>query len=151
MTGPIVLEFDVDASPEHAFEVWTRHCGTWWPPSHSMSGRDDFEVVFEPFVGGRVFEQSADGTEYEWGEVTVWDPPERLEYLWHIFLDREKATKVSVTFAQSGDGSVVKLENSGFDVFGEGAGDRRERVGSAWVGITDRYREELGSTGRLSS
>jgi hypothetical protein len=35
------------------------------------------------------------------------------------------------------------LENSGFEVFGDGAGDRMERVGGAWLGITQEYREAI--------
>ena len=42
MTGPgslppLVVEFDVAVSPEHAFDVWTRRTRLWWPPSHTIS------------------------------------------------------------------------------------------------------------------
>lgn len=141
---PIVVEFEVDAPVAHAFEVWTSHCGMWWPPSHSMSQSDDFDVVFEPRVGGRIYERGPDGSEHDWGEITVWDPPNRLEYLWHIFLDPEKATMVSVEFTETDSGSLVRLVNSGFEVFGEGAAERRDRVGGAWESITRRYRETAG-------
>lgn len=143
MTDPILVEFEVDAPKSHAFEVWTRRCGMWWPRSHSMSQSDDFDVVFEPRVGGRIYEITPQGEEHEWGEVTVWDPPNRLEYLWHIFLRRSQATLVRVTFSESGDGSKVTLENSGFEVFDTAADQRRERVGSAWLGITQSYRSAL--------
>lgn len=108
-----------------------------------MSQTEDFDVIFEPFVGGRVYERASDGSEHEWGEVTTWDPPHRVEYLWHIFLEREKATRVTVTFTESQGGSVVRLVNSGFEVLGQAGGERMGRVGSAWVGITDRYQEVL--------
>lgn len=145
--GPIVVEFEVDAPPARAFEVWTDRCGIWWPPSHTMSQSEDFDVVYEPYAGGRIYEKASDGTEYEWGEVTVWEPPNRLEYLWHIFLDRDKATKVSLAFTESGSGSVVKLENSGFEVFAEAAAERKPRVETAWAGITSHYRDVVGSDG----
>ena len=137
---PIVVEFDVDASVERAFQVWTERCAMWWPRSHSMSQADGFAVVFEPHVGGRVYERGADGVEREWGEVTVWDPPHRVEFLWHIFLDRDKATNVSVTFIPGASGTTVRLENSGFEVFGDAAPERTERVGGAWQGIIAEYR-----------
>jgi uncharacterized protein YndB with AHSA1/START domain len=71
--------------------------------------------------------------------VRVWDPPSRLEYLWHIFLDRDKATTVTVTFTPTGTGTRVRLENHGFEVFAD-AEERAKRVGSAWSTITDLYR-----------
>lgn len=140
---PIVVEFDVSAPPEHAFHIWTDRCAMWWPKSHSMSQADGFDVVFEPRVGGRVYERGADGAEYEWGEVSIWDPPHRLEYLWHIFLDRGKATTVSVTFTPTASGTAVRLENSGFEVFGDLAEERAGRVGGAWQSLTAGYRQAV--------
>ena len=105
-----------------------------------MSGQAGFDVVFEPKSGGRIFEIGADGTEHDWGMVEVWDPPARIRYAWHIFLEPDRATTVEVTFAPASDGTVVRLENSGFDVFGEGAEERAGRVGSAWAGITANFR-----------
>jgi uncharacterized protein YndB with AHSA1/START domain len=140
---PIVVEFDVTATVEHAFRMWTDECTLWWPRSHIMSQADGFQVVFEPFAGGRVYESGVDGEEHEWGEVTIWDPPHRVEYWWHIFLDRDKATKVNVTFTASNGATTVRLVNSGFEVFGDGAEDRMDRVGGAWSGITQQYREAI--------
>jgi uncharacterized protein YndB with AHSA1/START domain len=138
---PIVLEFVVGAGVEHVFNTWTERCSLWWPPSHSMSQTDGFDVVFEPFIGGRVYERGADGEEHDWGEITVWDPPHRVEYLWHIFLDRERATKVGLTFTPAEQGTLVRLENTGFGIFGDGAPERIDRVEGAWGGITRQFRE----------
>ena len=140
---PIVIEFEVNASVDHAFEVWTKRCTLWWPRSHTMSDADGFEVVFEPFVGGRVFERGVDNEEYTWGEITAWDPPHRVAYMWHIFLDRHKATSVSVTFTPGDRGTTVRLENGGFEVFGDGASERQGRVGEAWTGIIQHYRDTV--------
>ncbi|HET8739759.1 MAG TPA: SRPBCC domain-containing protein [Acidimicrobiia bacterium] len=146
MTDRIVVEFEVRTPVEHAFEMWTERCALWWPRSHSMSQSDGFEVVFEPFAGGRIHERGADGSEHEWGEVIVWEPPRRLEYWWHIFLDRDRATRVTVTFTPTDDGTTaVRLVNSGFEVFGDAAPDRIERVGGAWHGITQHYRDTLAA------
>jgi uncharacterized protein YndB with AHSA1/START domain len=140
---PIVFEIEVDATEDHAFSTWTERCALWWPRSHSMSQADGFDVFFEPFPGGRVYEKGADGTEHNWGEVIVWEPPQRVEYWWHIFLDRDRATRVTVTFTASGSSTMVRLENSGFEVFGDEAPLRMERVGGAWQRITERYRETV--------
>ena len=110
---PIAVEFEVGATPDHAFTTWTEKCALWWPRSHCMSQAEGFDVVFEPFVGGRIYEKAPDGTEFEWGRVTVWDRPLRLEYLWHIFLEPEKATTVEVTFTESHGGTIVRLASRG--------------------------------------
>lgn len=34
----------------------------------------------------------AEGIEHDWGVVTVWDPPKRLAYLWHLGRNRDEAT-----------------------------------------------------------
>ena len=78
---PLELSFDVACPPEHAFAVWTERISTWWPGDHSVAGG---AVVLEPHVGGRIYERTEDGTEIAWGEVTVWEPPRRLAYLWHL-------------------------------------------------------------------
>jgi hypothetical protein len=140
---PIVVEFEVETAAEHAFEMWTERCGLWWPKSHSMSQAGGFDVVFEPFAGGRIYERGQDGVEHEWGEITVWEPPNRLEYLWHIFIDRDRATRVTVTFTPIDSGTAVRLVNTGFEVFGDAAPDRIERVGGAWHGITERYQDAV--------
>ena len=108
-----------------------------------MCGRSGFDVVFEPRSGGRIYEVGADGTEHEWGEVEIWDPPKRLRYAWHIFLEPSRATTVEVTFEPDVDGTLVRLTNSGFEVFGDGADERAVRVGSAWGGITTEYRRQV--------
>jgi uncharacterized protein YndB with AHSA1/START domain len=140
---PIVIEFELNTSADHAFAMWTERCTLWWPRSHTMSHADGFEVVFEPRVGGRVFERGIEGEEFEWGEVTEWNPPHSLSYLWHIFLERDKATEVSVTFTPVDGGILVRLENNGFEIFGHGARERKGRVADAWTGIVQQYRDSI--------
>lgn len=108
-----------------------------------MSGDEGFDVVFEPEPGGRVYEVGVDGAEYDWGTVHIWKPPHRLRYSWHIFLEPSRATVVDVTFTGTDEGTVVRLENGGFDVFGDGAAERSGRVGSAWATITHEFRQAL--------
>ena len=102
MTAPLRMSFDVACSAGHAFTVWTSGIGTWWPPDHTMTGRAE-AVVLQGGVGGRIYERTADGTEHEWGEVIVWQPPARLAYLWYLGRDRADATEVEIRFLAQGD------------------------------------------------
>lgn len=138
MIEPLVVEFDVDASVAHAFDVWTRKCVTWWPTSHTLSG-DPSAITFEPLAGGRIVETGPDGAEHLWGEVLDWEPPGRLRFRWHLFFDRSEATEVEITFSPRGDGTVVRLEQTGWDNLGLAGRPRRDRTGAAWAAITSRY------------
>src|SRR3954464_14547623 len=95
---PLHLSVDVACDQHHAFSTWTARFGTWWPRGHTVSGERDAVVVLEPGVGGRIFERTTDGREIEWGQVTAWEAPRRLAYLWHIRRDRADATDVEITF-----------------------------------------------------
>jgi hypothetical protein len=145
---PIVVEFEVEVSPAHAFDVWTSRPTLWWPRSHTVTQDPDLVVVFEPFPGGRIYERGPDGSEHEWGEILVWDPPARVGYLWHLFFDRSEATEITVTFTGTGTGSRVKLVQTGFERLGDEVGrDRRTRTSRAWIEVTGRYRSALTGSG----
>lgn len=116
---PIVLEFDVECSPEHAFQMWTLRTALWWPNSHTMTGDSACDIVFGPRVGGRIFERGPEGTEHEWGEIQVWEPPMRIGYRWHLFFDRSEATDVEVSFQPTASGTRVRLVQTGFDRLSE--------------------------------
>ena len=134
----LVVEFEVRAPAEQAFEVWTRRAGLWWPKGHTVSGDPD-SVVFEPRVGGRIVERARDGVEHVWGEVTAWDAPRRVEFLWHLFVDRSQATRVALTFDDLGGSTRVRLEQTGFAALGEAGAARRERTQLSWGVVADAF------------
>jgi hypothetical protein len=141
---PIIVEFDVKASPRHAFEVWTEKPSMWWPRSHTVTRDPGLTVVFEPFPGGRIYERASDGAEHEWGEVLIWDPPARIAYLWHLFFDRSEATEITVTFTEVESGARVRLIQSGFEkVDAHDAPERRRRTNHAWLELTELYRQAV--------
>jgi hypothetical protein len=141
---PIMIEFEVDASPDHAFEVWTTMPSIWWPRSHTITQDPELTIFFEPFAGGRIYERGSDGSEHEWGEVVVWEPPARIDYLWHLFFDRSEATEITVTFTPEGEGSRVRLVQTGFERLGDAVGpDRRRRTSHAWLEVTGHFRRSL--------
>jgi hypothetical protein len=141
---PIVVEFEVMTSPQHAFDVWTSRPSMWWPRSHTVTQDPDLTVVFEGFAGGRIYERGSDGSEHEWGEILVWEPPLRVDYLWHLFFERSEATEISVTFTETDNGSRVRLVQTGFEKLGDEIGaERRRRTDHAWLEVTGFYRSAL--------
>ena len=123
-----------------AFAAWTERIDLWWPKGHSVSGEADVEVVLEPGVGGRIYERTRDGREIDWGEVTRWEPPARLGYLWHIRRDRADATDVEVTFADLGDGTTrVDIRHTGWERLGVGGAAWRDANRGGWAGLLPHY------------
>lgn len=139
MIEPIQLVFEVDAPPERAFATWTQRIGRWWPASHTVSGAPT-SVTLEGWLGGRIFEVAADGSEHDWGEVTAWEPPSRLGYLWHLRRDRRDATDVEIRFVPVGDRTRVEIEHRGWERLGDGEAARDANRGG-WASLLPHYVE----------
>ena len=108
-------------------------------------------VVLEGRIGGRIFERTPGGIEHDWGEVTVWEPPTRLGYLWHLRRDRADATDVEIRFLDRGDGSTrVEIVHSGWERLGAEAETWRDRNHGGWATLLPHFIEAAGATG-LSS
>jgi hypothetical protein len=140
MTAPLRMSFDVDCSAEHAFSVWTSKIGTWWPADHTVTGRDDLVVVMEAGVGGRIYERTPDGAEHDWGEVTIWSPPTRLAYLWHLRRDRSGATEVEIRFLADEAGATrIEIEHRGWDRLGSEGDQWRDRNRAGWDSLLPHF------------
>jgi Activator of Hsp90 ATPase homolog 1-like protein len=136
---PIRLTFAVDCPVDHAFAVWTDRIDRWWPRDHTVTG-SDLTVVLEGRPGGRIFERTADGTEHDWGEVTVWDPPARLGYTWHLNRDRSDATDVEIRFTElDGASTQVEIEHRGWERLGADGPTWRERNGGGWATLLPHF------------
>jgi uncharacterized protein YndB with AHSA1/START domain len=140
VTEALTLDFEVRCDVAHAFDVWTARTSMWWPPDHTVSGGPKIEVTIEPRVGGRIFERTPDGTEHDWGEVTVWEPPRRLGYVWHIGQARADATDVVITFETTAeDVCRVSIVHTGWERLGDRAQARRNGNQAGWAAVLPRY------------
>ncbi|MFL5775295.1 MAG: SRPBCC family protein [Chloroflexota bacterium] len=140
MIEPIRLAFDVDCPPDHAFEVWTAGIGRWWPADHTASGEADAHVVLEGRAGGRIFERTRGGIEHNWGEVTIWEPPSRLGYLWHLRRDRADATQVEIRFVAAGPGATrVEIEHRDWERLGALGEAQRDRNRGGWATLLPHF------------
>ena len=146
MSQPLRLSFDVACSVEHAFSVWTAGIATWWPRDHTVTNQSDVAVILEGRVGGRIYERAPDGTEHDWGEVTLWSPPERLAYLWHLGQQRETATEVDIRFRAEGTAGVaggsvtrIDIEHTGWERLGTRAEALRQQNRLGWDSVLPRF------------
>ena len=117
--APIQQSVLVDCPIEDAFRLFTEGFADWWPlPSYSITGEEAQTCAIEPWVGGRVFERTRSGEEREWGLVSVWDPPSRIELIWHPRTRADNRQTVSVEFCVEADGTRVTLTHSGWHLAG---------------------------------
>ena len=145
MIEPLRLSFEVGCSAEHAFATWTAKTSLWWPVSHSVSGEKGLEVRIEPHVGGRIFERTPGGREVDWGEVTAWEPPRRLAYLWHLRTERSRATDVEITFTPLADGMTrVDIVHTGWERLGADGHAWRDRNQLGWSGLLPEFMRACG-------
>ena len=70
-------------------------------------------MTIERHDGGRVYETWQDGTEVDWGELLVWEPPARLVMTWNM---TPVVTEVELTFAELGPALTrVSVEHRGWE------------------------------------
>ncbi|HEX9728436.1 MAG TPA: SRPBCC domain-containing protein [Gemmatimonadales bacterium] len=130
---PVVKRITVPMVPRAAFERFTAGIATWWPmDTHSVAGEQTAAVIIEPKVGGRFYERARDGSESDWGEITVWEPPGRLVTTWHPGRGPESAQEVEITFAPQETGTLVELTHRHWEAMGEDAADVRGRYDGGW-------------------
>ena len=102
-----------------------------------MLGVDIAETgIRTPELGGRVYDRGVDGSEYQWGRVLAFEPPNRLVFSWDISpqwqieSDPEKTSEVEVRFiAESAERTRVEFEHRNLDRHGDGWESVREGVG----------------------
>ncbi|HJT87642.1 MAG TPA: SRPBCC domain-containing protein, partial [Bryobacteraceae bacterium] len=116
---PIQQSVHVDCPLEDAFRLFTEGFGKWWPLAPAAgSGADAQTCKIEPGVGGRIVERSPSGAEREWGEVTAWNPPGKLEFTWNPGGPKDDRQVVSVEFQEEADGARVTLTHRGWQYAG---------------------------------
>ena len=144
MIEPFRVAFEIEAPQDHAFDTWTHGIDRWWPPSHTQTGRSDLEIVLEGRVGGRIFERTPDGEEFDWGQVEVWEPPSRLVYSWHLKRDPREPTEVEIMFRAIGaEATRVEIEHRGWERLGAEGQDQRDRHGSGWGSLLPHYQRAV--------
>jgi uncharacterized protein YndB with AHSA1/START domain len=127
----------VDAPVERAFDVFTQQMPSWWHPDHHILRGELAEMVFEPRVGGSIYDRGVDGSECRWARVLAYEPPTRVVISWDIDLewkietDPDKTSEVEVRFRAEGpERTRVELEHRNLDRHGAGWERMRDAVGS---------------------
>src|SRR3954447_9234635 len=92
----------VEAPQERAFTVFTAGFGDFKPREHNLLSSPIAKTVFEPYVGGHIYDIAEDGSECRWARVLVYEPHDRVVFTWdigpdwQIVADAENASEVEV-------------------------------------------------------
>ena len=144
--APIRKILHVAVAPERAFDVFVG-MGLWWLKGHSVIAQlqqtEQVDVVIEPRAGGRWYEVGANGGEYEWGRVVVYDRPGHLVLTWQLgadfTFDPTLRTTVEVRFVTEGAGTRVEFEHRDLEQFGDAAGALRDSMDRGWGDLLDGF------------
>jgi uncharacterized protein YndB with AHSA1/START domain len=144
----------VDAPIDRAFRVFTEDFDRVKPREHNLLGVDIAETVFEPRVGGRLYDRGVDGSECAWGRVLAFEPPNRVVFSWdinpqwQIESDLERTSEVEIRFiAESDQRTRVELEHRNLDRHGDGWEDARDAIGGegGWPLYLQRFADVIAS------
>lgn len=74
----------VNAGVERAFSLFIERFDAIKPREHNIMAVPIAETVFEPRVGGNIYDRGVDGTECRWARVLAYEPPSRVVFSWDI-------------------------------------------------------------------
>ena len=146
----------VEAPLDKAFAVFTERFGDFKPPEHNLLASPIAETVFEPRVGGSIFDRGEDGSECHWARVLVYEPPQRVVFswdigpTWQVETEPDHTSEVEVTFTAEGpDRTRVDLEHRNLERHGPGWESVSGGVGheQGWTLYLDRYAALLTDAG----
>jgi uncharacterized protein YndB with AHSA1/START domain len=117
MTSSVLVALRVKASPELAFDVFTREIGEWWrsDPLFAITPHGDGILAFEGEQDGRLVARLSGGAVFEIGRVREWRRGERLAFDWRqSTFAPGQMTRVEVTFAAVGEETRVTVRHFGW-------------------------------------
>lgn len=134
----LTIERRIAASPEAVFDAWTdpQAAGRWLfaTPDGVM---EEVEIDARPGGGFRIVERRGDELAEHHGRYVEFDRPHRLAFdFWTS--EEEERTRVTVTIAADGEGSMVTLTHDG--VWAEWEAQTRK----GWAAILEGLARSLG-------
>ena len=130
----------VNAPIAEAFNVFTQRFGDFKPREHNLLRVAIAQTVFEPRVGGNIYDRGVDGSECRWARILVFEPPHRVVFSWDISPQWQIETNPDLTsevevrfFAETSERTRVELEHRNL-----------HRHGAGWEFVRDGVDNEGG-------
>lgn len=139
-TATVRTQIVVEASIKRASTVFTARFGDFKPPEHNLLQVPIARTVFEPRVGGHIYDIGTDGSECRWARVLAYEPDQRVVFSWdigpqwQIESEPENTSEVEIRFvAETPDRTRVELEHRKIDHHGPG-----------WEAVRDGVADDAG-------
>lgn len=138
----------VEAPIERAFHCFIEDFDRIKPREHNMLGVEIAESVFEPRVGGHLYDRGVDGSVCRWGRVVTYNPPHCVVFSWdinprwQIETDPARTSEVEVRFtSETPERTRIDLEHRHIERHAEGWESVRDGVASdgGWPLYLARY------------
>jgi uncharacterized protein YndB with AHSA1/START domain len=123
----------VERSTEASFKLFCEDIAEWWRRGFAEGSK----LLLDRRVGGRFFERRPDGTEYEIGRVTAYEPPSVVAFTFRA-PSWEQATQVEIRFSPERGGTRINLEHGGWEQNPKLA-EYRNNYDSGWQTILGNY------------
>ena len=142
--APLVKTLEVRRSAAEAFRLFTEEMTAWWPlATHTLAkdakGERTERVVFEPRVGGRIYERLNTGAERDWGEVLAFEPGRRVRFTFQMGRPKEASGEVEVRFEPlDGARCRVVLMHDHWERLGPEAEVMRGRFAQGWQAVFEQ-------------
>ena len=146
----------VEAPIARAFAVFTERLGDYKPAEHNLLQVPIAQTVFEPRVGGHIYDRGTDGSICRWARVLAYQPPARVVFSWDISphwqleTDPAHSSEVEVRFtAETPHRTRVELEHRNIDRHGPDWQSLSDGVAGAegWPLYLERYAALLTDAG----
>lgn len=127
----IEQEVTIAAPPARVYDALTKEVSAWWGLPH-MYAEDARDIILEPRVGGRFFEDWGNGEGALYAIVTIARRPERLRMSGSMGMRGAVAGVIEVTLTPKGAGTVVRLSHR---VVGEVTEETESGYRDGWRGL----------------
>lgn len=140
--APVVKTVTLRRAAADAFRAFVHETDKWWPlATHALSPENNTKaiaLVVEPRVGGRMYERTEDGREFDWGEVLAYEAGVRFAITWQLGRPRSVSGEIDVRFEALSESTCrVTLTHSGWERVENGE-QVREGYNVGWSEIIER-------------
>jgi uncharacterized protein YndB with AHSA1/START domain len=106
------FEYELPAAAEVVWETMTARMSDWWRRAAFFCRPDSLAMHIEPFAGGRIWEEYANGGSILWWTITEFDPAKLLSLEGHHRNEPNGplTDRVHLEFTSTGNGETCTLQ-----------------------------------------